>query len=142
MTAADFVPIFQALIAAAALVLTTLTGIYVPKLIAAFERRTDVVVTDQERASVMQSITTATGLIQTRIDQGLLKVSEVSPVNPVVLKEASAALARVPDSATAQKTSVDAAAAMIVARVDTSPKVQPVAALPVPGAFAGPRGVS
>lgn len=138
MTLADWAPVIQAVIAGIALVLTTLIGIYVPKAIAAFERRTGVAVTDQERAAVMGAVTTAAGLLQTKLDQGVLKIGDITPTSPAVVGEANKALDRVPDSAAAQGTTAMAAAAMIAARVDTSPK-PPVVIVPVPATAAPPR---
>lgn len=121
-TAADFAPIIQAVIAALAAVITGLIGIFVPRAIAAFERRTGVLVTDQERAALMSAVTTGTGLLQTRLDLKLLRPVDILPSNAVVLKEAVAALARVPEAAVGQGTTIDTAAAMIAARVDTTPR--------------------
>lgn len=130
-TAADFAPIIQAVIAALAAVITGLIGVFVPRAIAAFERRTGVLVTDQERAALMSAVTTGTGLLQTRLDLRLLRPVDILPGNAVVLKEAVAALARVPEAAVGQGTTIDTAAAMIAARVDTTPRPVVVAA-PVP----------
>lgn len=128
MTAADFQPIIQAVIALIAAVLTGLIGIFVPRAIAAFEARTGVAVTDQERSAIMGAVTTAAGILQTKLDQGVLKIGDITPTSRAVVDEASAALNRVPTSAANQGTTASAAAAMIVARVDTSPK--PVVLLP------------
>ena len=122
MTAADLAPIIQAITAGIAALIAALIAVYVPKAIAAFERRTGVQVTDQERAAVMGAVTTAAGLLQTKLDQGLIKISDITPASPEVQTAAQAALNRVPDSAANQGTTPSAAAAMIVARVDTSPK--------------------
>ena len=122
MTAADFAPILQSLMAGCGVVITALIGIFVPKGIAAFERRTGVAVTDQERTAVMGAVTTAAGLLQTKLDQGILHVSDVTPGSPAVVAEAQAALSRVPNSAINQGVTREAAATMIAARVDTSAK--------------------
>ena len=129
MTLIDFAPVINALIAALALVITGLIGIYVPRAIAAFERRTGVAVTEQERSAVMQAVTTAAGLLQAQLNTGMLKPADITPRNPVVEDVARAALQRVPDSAAAQGTTVAAAATMIAARVDTTPP--PVIVVPV-----------
>lgn len=133
-TAADFQPIIQAVIAAVGAIITALAAWYIPRLIAAFERRTGVLVTDQERAALMSAVTTGTGLLQTRLDLKLLRPVDVLPTSPAVLKEAVQALARVPDAAVGQAVTIDTAAAMIAARVDTTPRPSaPVASLaPVP----------
>jgi hypothetical protein len=125
MTVADFAPIIQAIIAGIAAVIAALIAIYVPKAIAAFEARTGVAVTEQERAAVMGAVTTAAGILQNKLAQGVLRISDITPANPAVLGEANMALNRVPVSAANQGTTPAAAAVMIAARVDTSPKPQP-----------------
>lgn len=129
MTAADWQPIIQAIIALIAAVFTGLIGIYVPRAIAAFEKRTGVAVTDQERAAIQGAITTAAGILQTKLDQGVIKIADITPSSAAVVGEANKALDRVPTSAANQGTTPAVAAAMIVARVDTSPRA-PVVALP------------
>jgi hypothetical protein len=130
MTLQDWAPVFQAIIATIAAVITGLIGIYVPKAIAAFEKRTGVLVTDQQRAAVQGAMTTAAGLLQTKLDQGVLRISDITPTSPAVLAEATAAIARVPESAAAQGTTPLAAAQIVVARVDTKPP----ALVPAPAA--------
>lgn len=126
-TAADFQPIISAVIAVVAAMITGLAAWYIPRLIAAFERRTGVMITDQERAALMSAVTTGTGLLQTRLDLKLLRPVDILPGNEVVLKEAKQALARVPDAAAGQGATIDTAAAMIAARVDTTPRPAVVA---------------
>jgi hypothetical protein len=115
--------IVKALIAASSIVATTLIGIYVPRAISAFERRTGLVATAQERLAIQAAVTTAAGLLETRLDQGALKISDITPGSPAVVKETLAALARVPDAVAAQGVTRDDAAAMIVAATNTSPGV-------------------
>lgn len=134
MTAADFQPIISAVIAAVGAAITGLAAWYIPRLIAAFERRTGVLVTDQERAALMSAVTTGTGLLQTRLDLKLLRPVDVLPTSPAVLKEAVQALARVPDAAAGQAATIDTTAAMIAARVDTTPR--PVVPVPAPAPLA------
>lgn len=132
----DWTPIFQAIIAALGTIITALAAIYVPRAIAAFERRTGVQVTDQQRAAIYHAIETGAGMLQTQLDQGRLKIGDITPNSPAVVDAAKAALARVPDSAAAQAVSVASAAAILVGRVDTSP-LAPVVVLP-PGAVLAP----
>lgn len=115
MTAADW----DIIIRDGAMVMTT---IIVPFGIWAYQKRTGVQVNDQERAAVQSALTTAAGIVQTQLDQGALKVADITPEHPVIMKAAREALARVPDAAAAQATTPAAAAAVIVARVDTTPK--------------------
>lgn len=131
MTLADWDPVIQAIIAGIALVLTTLIGIYVPRAIAAFEKRTGVQVTDQERTAIYSALKTATGLIQTKLDTGVLKATDITPENRTVVAVVKEALDRVPDAVKAQGTTLATAAAIAVAPVDTKP-VPPVIIVPGP----------
>jgi hypothetical protein len=99
----------------------------IPWAIRAYQNRTRVQVTDQQRAAVQSALTTAAGLVETRLDQGDLKLSDVVPDHPEILAEASAALARVPDAAAAVGISLNAAAHIVVGRVDTSTNLPPIA---------------
>lgn len=134
MTAADW----DIIIRDGAMVMTT---IIVPFGIWAYQKRTGVQVTDQERAAVQGALTTAAGIIQTQLDQGVLKVADIHPLHPRIEDEAAAALDRVPDSAKAQGITVASAAAIVVARVDTTPKPTPVVLPPlaIPPAPSIPR---
>jgi hypothetical protein len=131
VTASIVSQLIQSFMALIGLVLTTLIGIYVPRAIAAFERKTGVIETDQQRAAIMSAVTTAAGLLQTRLDQKLIAVGDITPLNDAVTREADAALGRVPQSAQAQGVTPDAMRKMIVARVDTS--ARPVVVVPSAG---------
>ncbi len=122
MTSADW----DILIKAGAAVMTS---VVIPWAILAYQKRTGVQVTDQQRAAVQAALTTAAGIIRTQIDQGVLHVQDVHPANDAVLLEAKAAIARVPESAAAQGMTAAAAAEIIVGRVDTSAK-PPVIVIP------------
>ena len=123
---ANWDPLIQALA-------TLLTVVIIPWGVWEYRQRTNLQETDQQRKAVMQAMDTAKGLVETAMDQGLLRPSEVKPDNRVIQREAEEALARVPEAAKAQGTTIDAAAKMIVARVDTKPMV---------GGTAGPRRAS
>jgi hypothetical protein len=128
MTAADFAPIIQTIIAGIAAVIAALISIYVPKAIAAFEARTHIQLTDQQRSQVMSAASTAAGILETQLDQGALKLEHVTPTNPAILAQAQAAIARVPDAAAALNKTVPSMAETIVGLMDTKP---PVAVLPL-----------
>lgn len=113
MTGADWDLVIKSMV-------TLLSGIVVPWAIVAYQRRTGVQVTDQQRAAVYAALTTAAGIIQTRIDQGHMAVADVTPNNPVVVAEVKAALDRVPESAAAQGTTATSAAQIVVGKVDTN----------------------
>jgi hypothetical protein len=123
VTLADFAPIFSALIAGCALAITGLIGVLVPRAIAAFERRTGVQLTDQQRAAVMQAARTEAGMLETALQQGVVRLSQVTPTNGAMLDRAAAALARVPESAAAVGTTPAAMAAIIVGATDTAKAV-------------------
>jgi hypothetical protein len=122
MNAALFAPIIQAVLAGIALLITTLIGIYVPRAIAAVEARTGIQVSAQMQATVMQAATTAAGILQTKLDQGVLKITHITVTDPTVEAEAVAALARVPVAAAAMNKSLPSMIATIVGLVDTAPK--------------------
>jgi hypothetical protein len=122
MTASDW----DLIIRDGAMVMTT---IIIPFAIWAYQQRTGVQVTDQQRAAVNATVATAAGIIQTQIDQGLLKVADVHADYPAIQQQAVAALKRVPDSAASQGTTLATIADKIVATVDTSPK-PPVVVMP------------
>jgi hypothetical protein len=122
MNAALFAPIIQAVLTGIALLITTLIGIYVPRAIAAVEARTGIQVSAQMQATVMQAATTAAGILQTKLDQGVLKITHINVTDPTVAAEAVAALARVPDAAAAMNKSLPSMIETIVGLVDTAPK--------------------
>src|SRR3954469_23484863 len=133
MTAQDWGPIVQAIIAAIGMALTTLAGIYIPKVLAAVERQTHIALTDQERAAIQSAIVTAAGLVQNKIDTGVMRARDVTPSNPIIVAETDRALATVPNAVASQGTSLETASAMVAARVDLVPK--PVVP-PTPGGVA------
>jgi hypothetical protein len=124
MTVADL----DLIIRDGAMVVTT---IVVPFAIWAYHARTGVQITDQQRSAVNAALTTAAGIIQTDLDRGTLKAADISTAHPVVVQAAADALARVPDSAAAQGTTLISAAEIIVGRVSTKPAT-PVIVIPAP----------
>lgn len=130
MTFADFQPLIQSVIALAAAVMTGLIALYVPKAIAAFERRTGIQLTDQQRAAVRAAADTQAGIVETMLQQGAIKLADVTPGNPVMIQQAEAALARVPVAAKAQGTTPSAMAAVIVGQAETAPKPPSVLVVP------------
>lgn len=135
-TAADWQPIIQAIIAALAAIIVAISGLigtlivmFARRGIAAMEKRTGIMMTEQDRAAIMGAVTTDVGLIQTKLDLGLMRPTEVLPSSVPMLRAAAQLLDRVPDAATREATTVDTVAAMIAARVDTTPRS---VAAPVP----------
>lgn len=120
MVVADWTPF----VAPAALLLNV---VIIPWAIVAYQRRTGVQLTDQQRAAVSGALTTAAGLLETLIDQGSLRVSDITPDNREIMVAARTALARVPDAAAKVGISPFTAAAIVVARVNTSPRPPAIA---------------
>lgn len=116
-------PLFNALTAAFMLILTSAVTIYTPRLIAAFEAHTGILLNQQAHDAVKEAAVTAAGIAQTMLTQGVLKLEHVTPDNPAVLKLAADAVARVPDSAALMKKSVPSMAQTIVGLID--PKIGP-----------------
>lgn len=120
MTSQDFQPVFEAAFLAIAAVVTAMMKIYIPRAISAYEKWVGVKLTDQERAAISDAADTAAGIIKTRLDQGVLKVSDVAPENPQIKEIARTALSRVPAAALSQDVTTDAMAHIVVGKADTS----------------------
>ncbi len=126
MTTLDLTPIVQPILAVAGAVLTGLAAIYVPKALTAFQSRTGIMLTDQQRAVILGFVQTSAGAIETRLDQGILTKAHVSVSNPAVLAEAQSILAAAPVASAALGMTVDGVAKMIVGKVDTAAHGDPV----------------
>lgn len=115
----DLASVVQPILAVIGTVIASLIAIYVPKGLAALQARTNIQLTDQQRAQVLGAVQTAAGMIETKLDQGALKVAHIDIENPVIRDEARAALDAVPRAAEALGMSVDSVSRMIVGAVDT-----------------------
>lgn len=116
----DLSVIVQPILAVIGAVIAGLLGIYVPKALAAFQARTGIIVTENQRQTVLGAARTAAGIIETRLDQGAMKVAHVTINNPTVRAMAEDALIEVPKAAAAMNMSVDVMAKIIVGAVDTA----------------------
>jgi hypothetical protein len=116
----DLSVIFQPILAVAAAVIAGLLAIYVPRALAAFQARTKIQLTDQQRATVLGAVRTAAGMSETKLDQAAMWVSHVEVSNPTVRAEAAAAINAVPLAAAALNMTVDGVSRMIVGAVDTA----------------------
>ncbi len=123
MTMADFQPIIQAIIAGLGVAITALIGVLVPRAIAAFEARTHIALTDQQRAAIRGAAVTQAGIVTTQLQQRVLSLSQVRPDSPEMLMAARAALARVPEATAAVGTTPQGMAALIVGAADTTAAV-------------------
>ncbi len=131
MTFTDWIPVLQALIAAAGVLLSTVLSISIPFAIAAFERRTQTTVDAREIQNLHDAASTAAGILTTQLQQGLVRLSEIRPESVKVMDAAHTALATVPDSAKGQNVLSPQMARMIVARTDTTAKPAPPAPVQV-----------
>jgi hypothetical protein len=104
-----------------------LTPIVLGWFAAEYRRRTGNDIDAKQIASAQSAMTTAAGLIQTMLDQKKITVAEVTPGNEKVIAQVKDALLSVSDSAAAQGLTVENAARIVVAKVDTSPKPQVIA---------------
>lgn len=139
-TSLDLSVIVQPILAVIGAVIAGLMGIYIPKALTAFQARTGIILTENQRQTVLGAAQTTAGLIETELDKGVMKVAHVDIQNPAIRAMASEALDAVPKAAAAMNMSVDGMAKIIVGAVDTAShgtapaEVSQVAAVPaVPG---------
>lgn len=121
----DLTPIVQPVIALAGAVITGLAAIYVPKAIAAFQTRTGIILTENQRKTVLDAVQTGAGLIETALDKGATKIEQIDVGSPVVTLQALAVVKSVPVAAGALGLTTADVARMIVGAVDTTPRVPP-----------------
>lgn len=118
----DLTPIIQPILAVIGAVIAGLLAIYLPKAITAFQDRTGIILTEQQRATLTGAVRTAAGVLETDLDKGVLQVAQIHVNNPAVLTQAQAALSAVPRAAAALGMTTDGVARMIVGAVDTTPR--------------------
>jgi hypothetical protein len=137
----DLSPVMQPVLAVIGTVIAGLLAIYVPKGLAAFQARTGIELTDQQRTVILGAVQTAAGNLETQLDQGAIKVAHINISNATVRSEALAAINAVPDAMAALNMTTDGVARMIIGKVDTaahgqavaSPQAGPAVAAPVAG---------
>jgi hypothetical protein len=120
MNTVDLTPITQPILTILGTVVTGLLVIYVPKALDAFQKWAGVQLTEQQRQTILGAVQTAAGKIETKLDQGVLQVSQVHVDNPTVRDEAQAAINAVPVAAAALGMTVDGVSRMIVGAADTA----------------------
>ena len=123
----DLTPIINPILSVVGLIIAGLLTSYVPKLITAFEARTGIHLTDQQRTTIEGSVKTAAGEVETLIDQGVLHVSQVHVSDPTVLARARAAIDAAPAAAAALGISESDMARLVVGAVDTATHNAPAA---------------
>lgn len=127
----DLSPIVQPTLAVIGLVIAGMIATYLPKALTAFQARTGILLTDQQRATILGFVQTSAGAIETKLDQGALAVAQVHVANSTVLAEAQSILAAAPIAAAGLGMTEAGVAKMIVGAVDTGVHGAPVvAALP------------
>lgn len=127
----DLTPIVQPILAAAGAVIAGLAAVYVPKAIAAFQDRTGIILTENQRQTVKGAVDTAAGVLETALDKGAAKVEHIEIGTPQVTQQAQAVISAVPDAAAALGLTVAGVSRMIVGAVDMGAHAAPVPATQV-----------
>jgi len=140
MSTIDLSPILTPIIQIVGIVVGLLVTAYVPIALAAFQKRTGIQLTDQQRATVLGAVQTAAGTLETKLDQGVVKVAQINVGDSAVAEQAQKAINAVPDAMKALGMTQDSVARIIVGKVDTAahgdPPVVPLTkATPVAGAL-------
>ncbi len=115
----DLTPIVQPIIALAGAVITGLIAVYVPKAIAAFETRTKIQLTENQRKTIIDAVSTGAGVLETALDKGAVKVEHIDVGTPEVTQQAQKVINAVPNAAAALGLSVADISRMIVGATDT-----------------------
>ena len=116
----DLSPILTPIIQIVGIVVGVLVTAYVPIAIAAFQKRTGIELTAQQRATVLGAVQTAAGTLETKLDQGVMRVSQVHVEDAEVRDQAQKAINAVPDAMNALGMTPDSVARIIVGKVDTA----------------------
>lgn len=133
----DFQVIVQPILEVIGLAIAAFITTYVPRVIAAFEARTGIQFTEQQRAIMLGSVQTSAGELQTLIDQKALDIAHVNVSNPVILAKARGAIDAVSNASKALGMTEAGVARMLVGRLDTSAANNVPAVAPIQG-FAFP----
>lgn len=115
----DLTAIVQPILAAAGAIISGLAAIYVPKAITAFQDRTHIILTENQRKTVMDAVNTAAGVLETDLDKGAVKVEHIDVGSPEVTQQAQRVVSAVPIAASALGLTVSGVARMIVGATDT-----------------------
>ena len=132
MNTVDINVIVQPVLAVIGAVIASLLAIYVPKILMVLQARIGLQLTDQQRATVLGAVQTAAGIVETKLDQKALAVSQVTISDPAMRAEAQQVITAVPTAAAALGMTVDNVSRMIVGAVDTGSR-----AVPTPVTVAG-----
>ena len=132
----DFAPVVQPVLEIVGTVAAAVIAAYVPVALAAFQKRTGIVLTSQQQAAVQAAAQNAAGRIETLLDQRALSVAHVSVGDPAIQAEANAVIGYLPEAAAALGVTPETVAAMIVGKVNTAPAAAAAVAAAQPAANA------
>jgi hypothetical protein len=110
-------------------------AVFVPKLVGALAAHTGITLTENQRQTVLDAVQTAAGVLETHLDNSMIRREHINATGAVVREQAGAVLAAVPDSAKAFGLNVPDIARMIVGKVDTAnhpPLLAPSVVTPIP----------
>lgn len=130
-TVVNFSAILQPVLDVAGIVVAGLLVRYVPRGIDLFERVSGVQLTDQQRAVVLGAAKTAAGVLETRLDQGVINASHITVNNPEVRAQALAMINVIPDDMAKLGVTEEGAARIIVGMVDTAAHGAPPPSAPI-----------
>lgn len=117
MTSVDFSSLVQPLVEIAGAAIAAFAAVLAQKAIAAFEARTKVQLTDQQKATVMGAVQTAAGMVKLEMSKGTIALSDVHIANPTVAEIAKIATAGVQESIAALGVTPEGVAKMVVGKV-------------------------
>lgn len=106
-------PILQVLGAVLAVVLPALAG----WALTIFQKRTGITLTDQQRASVLGAVGTSSGILMTKLANGVKPLETIQVSDPEVVAEANRILASVPEAVASLGVTQETVANMIVGKV-------------------------
>lgn len=112
----DWAPVIQPIVEIAVTLIGAFGVVLARQAIAAFEARTHVQLTEQQRATVIGAVQTAAGMVKLELAKGL-PLSEVHPSSSAIQAIASTATAGVMESIAALGVTPEGVAKMIVGRV-------------------------
>lgn len=103
---------------------------YMPRLFNNIDAHLGIKLTDQQKSTINDGAKVAGGIIETMIDQGIMKVNQVHITNPTIRDKAQEIIAAAPKAALDLGLSVNSVASMIVSQVDTGSRT-PVDTAPI-----------
>lgn len=121
----DLVPLVQPILEVTGLVIAGMIVRYVPKILLLVEQYLHLKFTDQQNAVFLQEVQTAAGVVETKLDQGVLNISHVDINNPEMRAAASEIIKSIPGIVDKLGYTAKEVATAIVGAVDTAPRAAP-----------------